>query len=71
MTIWYLMPVWIHLQSQEHRYWMGVTKEFQMMKTKRCYRRGIYIKELEGILSEEEFGEFDKKIIQNPEEKLI
>lgn len=48
----------------------GVTKEFQndLKKQKGVTEvRGIYIKELEGILSEEEFGEFDKKIIQNPE----
>lgn len=48
----------------------GVTKEFQndLKKQKGVTEVGeIYIKELEGILSEEEFGEFDKKIIQNPE----
>lgn len=48
----------------------GVTKEFQndLKKQKGVTEVGeIYIKELEGLLSEEEFGEFDKKIIQNPE----
>lgn len=48
----------------------GVTKEFQndLKKQKGVTEvGGIYIKELEGLLSEEEFGEFDKKIIQNPE----
>lgn len=50
----------------------GVTKEFQndLKKQKGVTEvGGIYIKELEGLLSEEEFGEFDKKIIQNPEVK--
>lgn len=48
----------------------GVTKELQndLKKQKGVTEvGGIYIKELEGLLSEEEFGEFDKKIIQNPE----
>lgn len=50
----------------------GVTEEFQndLKKQKGVTEvGGIYIKELEGLLSEEEFGEFDKKIIQNPEVK--
>lgn len=45
----------------------GVTKEFQndLKKQKGVTEvRGIYIKELEGILSEEEFGEFEKRLFK-------